>query len=320
MARQACGEVTRGARRIRAGRVTFGLFLATLVAPNAEAVTYYWAGVTNASMGTTGNWSTSPATVTGGVVPSATDDTIFNIDANNATSLSVSLGAVNRTAQSQTFKSTGATTFIRSSSGTSSSTSNLAIGSGGITVSAGAGAVTYGATDQRPLVRMAGSFAITNNSSSAVSFLETFEPSSSLTGPVTLTIQGSGTGGTVFTNSINNSTSGTLALIVNTSADAVTQLKSANTFTGGVTLTQGVLGIGSSSALGANVVAVNGGAVASMTSARTLTNAFTIGGNFTLGGQGQSITLNGAMDLGGATRTITLGIRQPSAVRCPTVA
>ncbi|MFM7245271.1 MAG: beta strand repeat-containing protein [Planctomycetaceae bacterium] len=296
-------------RRVPAvGRAALGVVLVALVASSAEAVTYYWAGATNASMGTAGNWSTSPSTVTGGVVPSATDDTIFNIDANNASSLSVSLGAANRTAQSQTFKSTGATTFIRSSSGTSSTTANLTIGTGGITVNAGAGAVTYGATDQRPLVRMAGSFAITNNSSSAVNFLETFEPGSSLTGLVTLTIQGSGTGGVVFTNAINNnSTTGTLALIVNTATDAVTQLKSANTFTGGVTLTQGVLGIGSSSALGANAIAVNGGAVASMSSARTLTNAFTIGGNFTLGGQGQSITLNGGVDFGGATRTITLG-------------
>lgn len=223
----------------------------TLAMPEAQAVTYYWAGATNASMGTAGNWSTSASSVSVGVVPSAPDDTIFNIDANNASSLSVSLGAANRTAQSQTFKSTGATTFIRSSSGTSSTTVNLTIGTGGITVNAGAGAVTYGATAQRPLVRMAGSFAITNNSSSAVNFLETFEPGSSLSGLVTLTIQGSGTGGVVFTNAINNngnSTPGTLALIVNTATDSVTHLKSANTFTGGVTLTQGVLGIGSSSA------------------------------------------------------------------------
>lgn len=281
----------------------------------SPAATYYWSGTSGASMGTSGNWSTSPSTVTGGVTPSAADDTIFNIDANNASNLNVSLGAANRTALSQTFKSTGSTVFIRSNSGTSSSTSNLTIGSGGITMNSGAGAVTYGATDQRPLVRMAASFAITNNSSSPVTFLESFEPSSSVSAAVTtLSLLGTGTGGTVFAGTVNNGTSSAyaLALVVNTAAGATSLLDSANTYSGGTTLTRGILGVGSSTALGTGTLTINGGALAAKGSARSLANAVVVGADFVLGGIGggytpASLTLSGSVNLGNATRTITLG-------------
>jgi autotransporter-associated beta strand protein len=280
--------------------------------PSASAVTYYWAGATGVSMGTAGNWSTSPSTVTGGVVPSTTDDTIFNTDANNASSLNVSLGASNRTALSQTFKSTGSTVFIRSNSGTSSSTVNLTIGSGGITLNAGAGAVSYGTTDQRPLVRMAAGFSITNNSSSTVTFNESFEPASAVATPIVLTLQGSGTGGALFSGAVgNNATTGALAIVVNTAAGATTLLDTANTYSGGTTLTQGILGVGSATALGTGTLTINGGALAAKTSARTLANPVIVGGDFILGGIGggytpAAITLTGSVNLGGATRAITL--------------
>jgi len=83
-------------------------------------------------------------------------------------------------------------------------------------------------------------------------------------------------------------------------------LGSANSYTGGTTLTAGTLGLGSSTALGSGGLTINGGRLASSVSARTITNAVTVGGNFTLGGLSNSITLNGTMDLGSATRTITL--------------
>jgi len=83
-------------------------------------------------------------------------------------------------------------------------------------------------------------------------------------------------------------------------------LGSANSYTGGTTLTAGTLGLGSSTALSSGGLTINGGRLASIVSARTITNAVTVGGNFTLGGLSNSITLNGTMDLGGATRTITL--------------
>jgi len=224
----------------------------------------------------------------------------------------VSLGAANRTALSQTFKSTGSTVFIRSNSGTSSSTSNLTIGSGGITLNAGAGAVSYGTTDQRPLVRMAAGFSITNNSSSTVTFNESFEPASAVATPITLTLQGSGTGGALFSGAVgNNATTGTLTIVVNTAAGATTLLDTANTYSGGTTLTQGILGVGSATALGTGPLAINGGALAAKGSARTLANPVTVGGDFVLGGIGSgytpaSITLSGSVNLGGATRTITL--------------
>jgi autotransporter-associated beta strand protein len=298
---------------LRGPRLVALVVALALAAPRTgSAVTYYWAGASGVSMGTAANWSTSPSTVTGGVVPSATDDTIFNINANNASSLNVSLGAANRTAVSQTFLSTGSTVFIRSNSGTSSSTSNLTIGAGGITLNAGAGAVTYGTTDQRPLVRMAAAFPITNNSSSTVTFNESFEPASAVATPIALTLQGSGTGAIVFANAVNNnSTTGTLSVVVNTAAAATTLFDNANTFSGGTTLAQGILGVGSATALGTGTLTINGGALAAKTSARTLANPVVVGGSFVLGGIGggftpAALTLAGGVDLGGASRTITL--------------
>ncbi|MFM9024300.1 MAG: hypothetical protein ACKON7_02985, partial [Planctomycetaceae bacterium] len=127
-------------------------------------------------------------------------------------------------------------------------------------------------------------------------------------GLYTLTLAGSGTGGFRFDDVIgNNSTTGTLALAVNTNANSLVTLGAANTFTGGVTLTQGILGLGSSSALGTGTVTINGGQLGSLSSERFLANPFVVNSNFTLGGVDKATTINGAVDLGGGTRTITLG-------------
>jgi len=277
------------------------------------AAGYWWNGVasstsaTVSSWDTLSNWSTSAATATSPAVkPGSSDDIVFNLNSKNGQSSMVSLSANNQAANGMTFSSTGATVFVRSSS-TNANAANLTIGAGGITLSSTAGPVTFAEPDKKVVVKLASSASFTNNSPSLVAFVKAVGVSTGSTGLYTLTLAGSGTGGFRFDETIaNNATTGTLALAVNTSAEALTVLGTANTFTGGVTLTQGVLGLGSSSALGPGAVTVNGGAVASLNTARSLANDFTVGGDFTLGGQGLSLTLNGVMSLGGATRTITL--------------
>ena len=97
---------------------------------------------------------------------------------------------------------------------------------------------------------------------------------------------------------------GALSLVKTGSGTQV--LGDANTFSGGTTLTEGTLGLGSGTALGTGGLTINGGTLAAITVARNVANNMTVGGDFTLGGQGFSTTFNGTVDLGGATRSITL--------------
>lgn len=300
---------------IRTALVGFAVAATTcLVEAEAVAAPYWWNGVasstsaTVSSWDTLGNWSTSAATATSPAVkPGSSDDIVFNLNSKNGQNSMVSLSGNNQAANGMTFSSTGATVFVRSSS-TNANAVNLTIGAGGITLSSTAGPVTFAEPDKKVVVKLSSTASFTNNSPSLVAFVKSVEVATGNSGLYTLTLAGSGTGGFRFDDAIgNNSTTGTLALSVNTPATAITVLGTANTFTGGVTLTQGILGLGSSSALGSGPIAVNGGVVASLSSARTLANDFTVGGNFSLGGQGQSITLNGGMNLGGSTRSITLG-------------
>jgi len=84
-------------------------------------------------------------------------------------------------------------------------------------------------------------------------------------------------------------------------------LSSGNSYSGGTTLNEGTLGLGSSTALGTGTVTLNGGTIGSITSARTLANNFILGGDVTFGTGDQSTTFNGNFDLGGVVRTLTLG-------------
>ena len=122
-------------------------------------------------------------------------------------------------------------------------------------------------------------------------------------GSKTLTVGGNGPS-TTFSGVISNSGS-----LVKAGTGSLT-LASANSYSGGTTLSAGTLAFSNAGALGTGTLALNGGTLAavhtSSAAARTLTNDVTMGGNVTLGGLGQSMTLNGNIDLGGATRTFTL--------------
>ena len=134
--------------------------------------------------------------------------------------------------------------------------------------------------------------------------------------PVTLTLGGAGAGTRTIGGVINDGTlGGTTALVINATGNPNTNLFGANTYSGGTTLTQGILTLGNATALGAG----SGVFTLNSTAAKTLqtnilggvtltnNNPMAWNGNFTLGGA-QNINFGtGAITPGGATpRTITL--------------
>ena len=116
-----------------------GSFLAV---DSSKAANYYWDGSTSTAWATVANWSTVPNATTPNPVtlPVATDDVFFSIDSiNTATSVDVT-GANNARVRSITFRgtNTASTTLL----GTAAR--NIFIGAGGITMESGAGAATFG--------------------------------------------------------------------------------------------------------------------------------------------------------------------------------
>jgi len=83
-----------------------------------------------------------------------------------------------------------------------------------------------------------------------------------------------------------------------------------NSFSGGVTVNEGSLGLAAGAALGTGVLTIaDGTSVGSVVSQRTIGNDVLVGGNVTLGlGEGsEATTFNGNINLGGAARAIDLG-------------
>jgi autotransporter-associated beta strand protein len=133
-------------------------------------------------------------------------------------------------------------------------------------------------------------------------------------GSITLTLNGSGSGLTEFGHEIRDGANTTLGIEINTTGGGITLVRNGDsTFSGGLTLTKGVLASRSSNSLGAGTFTINGGKFGSLVSTRSYTNNLIVNGNFQLGGVtlpglGSSLsTFYGNVDLGGGTRTISLG-------------
>ena len=275
---------------------------------SAESANLYFSAADNSSISATGNWATSAAgTPAATVPPTSADDLFFNTTANNSANRTVNLASANRAANSVTFNSSGATTVNRSST-TNAAAANWTINTG-ITVGSGAGVVTVATTDQKVVLKLgdvAGAFNLNNNSANAVTFNQTVGLTSTGANNRTLSVGGSGAGGVNFMGGLENgSTTASLALRVN-NANTVVRID-ASTYTGGTTLDAGTIALGSSTALGTGDLTINGGGIASISSARTIANNITANGDFKLGGLNQSLTLNGALNLGGGNRGVVLG-------------
>ncbi len=188
----------------------------------AFAATYYWNTASTIHWET--GWSFNP--VSGGAgagFPDVADMAVFNQSAVNGWTGPQLWG--NYAVAGMTIKNTG-TTLIDSNS---SPTRNLSIGTGGITVDAGAGAVTIGWSDQPLNITLAGAQAWTNNSSNILTIVNNIANGANL-----LTVAGSGD------TALNGVLGGGAGDLAKTDAGTLT-LSGTNTYTGTTTITAGTL-------------------------------------------------------------------------------
>ena len=222
---------------------------------SAQATQQTWTGTTTGTWATATNWSSGTAPVN-----SLTTDTVLFDSVTYAHQPNVaSATSITGITIGDGTTATGALTITE--------TAALSLGASGITINAASGATTFtGST------LIGASQTWTNNSSNLLT-LGTVSNISNVT-PFTLTVAGSGSGGTTFGGIISDSgTLGTLALVVNTT-NGTTTLSAANTFTGGLSIQSGTVKVGGTNSVGAGTV--------------------------TLGNTGTS----GTLDLNGQTETI----------------
>ena len=220
----------------RSVRFLFAAAIAALVAiPIAQAGNVTWTGTT-----TPGDWNTGSNWV-GSSAPSTTDTAVFS-SINSAQVIRVhGTDATTKTIAGMVFSNTGTTAIEGGNAAGTGSNTSLIIGSGGITINSGAGAVTLGnsGTPFRLAVALSADQAWTNNSSSLFTKQGAGNSAISL-GNFTLTISGSGN---TTINPVIGSTGGGL---IKSGTGTLTLTASAHTYTGATTVTSGTLIITSS--------------------------------------------------------------------------
>lgn len=281
----------------------------SLLAPTrAQAATLFWAG-TGTSWNTAANWSTASNATTpaSGAQPTSSDNVVFNISTvNTAQNLTLASSA---NVNALTFSSTGTVSITSIDSGTK--LFNLF---GGITMNSGAGAVTLGSVGGSNNVNIVSraSQSFTNNSSSLLTITDF------LSNTGTITINGSGSGGTNISGQIKD----TVAITVNSAGSTTTFSGTDNNIaTGAVTVTAGALLLNKSGGAVAidffsegATVAVNGGSL-TFGAANQIGAAVAVslgGGTFNTGNFASSTTL-GALTLN-ASSLIDFGGASGSAV------
>lgn len=290
-----------------------------------RADTIYWDGT-----GTTwaiAGWSTSPTATTPdpAAVPGVNDTIYFSISS-VATAQSLGLNG-NRSVAGMVFNNSGAVNMTAHAS--SNTNANMTLGTGGITINSGAGAVTVFSNATRGFLtwRLAGNQSWTNDSANLLTIAGGITNNSNST-PTTLTLSGAGSGGITQTGVISDNATGTTSVVVNSAGSGAITLSSANTYTGGTTLTAGTLvltgassamvggvtvsggtlRVGNDAAIGTGTLTVNGGTLDTNDgTARTLStnNAQTWAGDFAFTGTGNLNLGTGAVTMSGATRTLT---------------
>ncbi len=287
--------------------------LALLINSPAHATTFYWDNSSgNNASGNSTNWAT---TLAGGINPaqapnSITDDVYFNISTFNANQIMGLNGS--RVYLGITFNSTGTTNIENHTTNGLSNT--LTIGSDGITVNNGAGAVSLGVLSGRGTMtyKLAENQSWTNNSSNVLTIGGGSISNAGNVTPYTLTLGGSGAGGISIGNQIlDGGTTGTTEVAVNNTGGGTTTLSSSGSlYTGGTTVNRGTLTLASTATLGAATGALKvnntntGPATASVLNLATGADITTgsLSGTIALAGSGtNTVTINTQ-----ASRTFTV--------------
>ena len=290
------------------------------LAQPAGAAVYYWDTTATGLWATGADWSdAADSGGTTGVVPGAADTVVFNQSTINGNE-TVQINATTSIA-GITFANTG-TTLVDSDSVTAR---QLNIGASGLTINAGAGAVTLGNATNVLNVALNGSQSWGNGSSSLLTIVNPLT-NSVTTGTATLTLNGAGSGGTTFSGAINDNGTGKVAVNNNTTG-GTTLFSATSGYTGGFTLTGGTVKVATTQRpLGNNQsgVTLNGGVLdlaAGTTAAQSIgvnNTVATSGYNVTVGGDttiksnvsssANGIAYNfGALTIGGATLTVDKG-------------
>jgi len=217
-----------------AATLSIGFAIASQLSPSflgsrAEAATIYYWDTTNGVWATGTDWSLDPSGAPAGTVaPTATDFAVFNGSTVNGAE-NVQLDSATSIA-GITFANTGITT-IQSSSTTSQT---LTIGASGITVSAGAGAVTIGNASNPVSVVLGAAQTWLNNSSNALTLVNGISMGSNalaLSGP-----GGAATGAFTIGGLISGTVpTGAVGLTINNGA-VVSLTNGSNTFTGDISI------------------------------------------------------------------------------------
>lgn len=210
--------------------------MTAMLSATSSAATLSWDGpATGSSWTTLSSWAD-----TNGddplAIPGANDDIFFNFGGTNNATQTLGVGG-SKSVQSITFNNTGTTTLGGGGN------SDIAIGSGGITVHADAGASTLGTTTSGSniFVRIAATQTWTNNSTKELKMANAATAAASGTTPVTLTISNTSTGTTTFSNTFGNGAGGAvLSLIINSSGTGAVNF-GGGTFSGGTTVKSGTL-------------------------------------------------------------------------------
>jgi autotransporter-associated beta strand protein len=277
---------------------------ACLLAGQVHASTYTWSGSgigAGSIFDSDANW--------GGVMPSGSfaDTAYFN----NTTPGNLALVYVGTTAV--TNNPFGIEMFLDSTqTGSLAITATAAVSTGlrldNITVNAGAGALSFGVGGSAYPITIGGSGNTaetwTNNSSNAVVFgsAATIADGNSAARTVTL----AGAGGFTF-----NGVMGGNITFAQTNSSSIITITGANTLTGGVSLSAGLLNINSATAIGTGRLTIGGGTIDNSTAGAitgTAAATETWNGDFTFKGTQNLKIATGAITLGGAGSTRTVNV------------
>jgi fibronectin-binding autotransporter adhesin len=305
------------------GVFTLIAVLGLLSLPRAEAATLYWD-----TGGSSGQWDTATTSLWSASLGGGSKGTWSGLSGTDA----VFSATTTTLAQAVTVSGGVTANSIEIKQGTTvsiggTSTPSITLGAGGITIGSTGGAFqflsTLGTTATSGVILSASqSWTLNKASGSQIGGSNAASITGAAGTAVTLTIAGTGAGGSTFGGIIRDGTGGGKLAFTYSGAGQIS-MAGANTYSGNTTLNgtgeviATVDGVGSSGnatsgAFGAGTVLVNGASAVKMRSTgngnRTVFNSVTLAGDIQFVTNDKSLTLAGPVTITGSTRTISTDI------------